>query len=75
MAPEVLGERHKVVPSGLKRLLDDVAGTEKLGERIKQEILRDEDARRVSNCFFSVLCSGSYVGFSSKDTTIYQHRG
>ncbi|KAG6857041.1 hypothetical protein H0H87_010395 [Tephrocybe sp. NHM501043] len=36
------------VPEGLKKLMDDVAGMEKLGEKIKEEILGDPDARHVS---------------------------
>ncbi|KAG6909925.1 hypothetical protein DXG01_014445 [Tephrocybe rancida] len=33
------------VPEGLKKLMDDVTGIERLGERIKEEILGDADAR------------------------------
>ncbi|KAG6853255.1 hypothetical protein C0991_005713, partial [Blastosporella zonata] len=36
---------HDGVPEGLKKLMDDVAGMERLGEQIKEEILGDADAR------------------------------
>ena len=51
MKPEVLADKNETVPDGLKRLLDDVAGTEKISNRIKREILRDPDSRRVSSYF------------------------
>ncbi len=35
------------VPDGVKRLMDDIVGAEKLGEKIKAEILQDDDARQV----------------------------
>ncbi|KAL0957982.1 hypothetical protein HGRIS_000159 [Hohenbuehelia grisea] len=34
------------VPAGVRKLMDDIAGAEKLGERIKEEVLQDEDARQ-----------------------------
>ncbi|KAF8237414.1 voltage-gated potassium channel [Tricholoma matsutake] len=43
---EVLGEEKETLPDGLKRLLDDVAGAETIGDRIKQEILRDHNTKR-----------------------------
>ncbi|KAG5651636.1 hypothetical protein H0H81_007979 [Sphagnurus paluster] len=43
--PEALDINKEAVPRGLKQLMDDVAGVERLGERIKDEILRDSDAR------------------------------
>lgn len=58
---EVLGEEKETLPDGLKRLLDDVAGAETIGDRIKQEILRDHNTKRVSTCFFVVQTSGSYL--------------
>ncbi|KAG6820922.1 hypothetical protein H0H93_009696 [Arthromyces matolae] len=33
------------LPEGLGKMMDDLAGVERLGERIKEEILRDSDAR------------------------------
>ncbi|KAJ6572157.1 hypothetical protein B0H19DRAFT_1132741 [Mycena capillaripes] len=33
------------LPQGLQQLLNEITGAEKLGERIKREILQDEDAR------------------------------
>lgn len=39
------------VPDGLQSLLKDVAGVERLGEQIKQEILSDTDARHVRTFF------------------------
>ena len=36
------------MPDGLKQMMNDVAGVEKLGERIKREILKDPGARNVS---------------------------
>ncbi|KAJ7474538.1 hypothetical protein B0H11DRAFT_2035816 [Mycena galericulata] len=33
------------LPPGLQKLMDEITGAEKLGERIKREILQDEDAR------------------------------
>jgi hypothetical protein len=41
------------VPEGLHKLMDDISGTEKLAERIKKEILQDENARQVSPFFSS----------------------
>ncbi|KNZ81641.1 Outward-rectifier potassium channel TOK1 [Termitomyces sp. J132] len=40
-----LTQDREGVPEGLRKLMDDVAGVERLGERIKEEILRDDDAR------------------------------
>ena len=36
------------VPPDLKHMLDDIARAQKLDERVKNEILQDEDARNVS---------------------------
>lgn len=36
------------LPAGLQQLMNEVTGAEKLGDRIKKEILQDEDARHVS---------------------------
>jgi hypothetical protein len=36
------------LPPGLQQLLNEITGAEKLGERVKREILQDEDARHVS---------------------------
>ncbi|CAK5272536.1 unnamed protein product [Mycena citricolor] len=33
------------LPPGLQKLMDEITGAEKLGERVKREILQDEDAR------------------------------
>ncbi|KAF7309023.1 Tandem pore domain k+ channel [Mycena kentingensis (nom. inval.)] len=33
------------LPPGLQQLMDEITGAEKIGERIKSEILQDEDAR------------------------------
>jgi potassium channel subfamily K len=35
------------VPESLKQLLDDISGQAKIGERMKEEIFQDEDARHV----------------------------
>jgi hypothetical protein len=35
------------LPPGLQRLMNEITGAQKLGERIKREILQDEDARHV----------------------------
>ncbi|KAG6868644.1 hypothetical protein C0993_012688 [Termitomyces sp. T159_Od127] len=44
--PDARGAQDREsVPEGLRKLMDDVAGVEKLGERIQEEILRDADAR------------------------------
>ncbi|KAG6810995.1 hypothetical protein H0H92_009498 [Tricholoma furcatifolium] len=44
--PEVsIAQGREGAPDSLKALMDDVAGVEKLGEEIKEEILRDADAR------------------------------
>jgi hypothetical protein len=47
LEPETVTVSKESLPSSLKRLMDDVAGVERLGDRIKQEILKDEDARQV----------------------------
>jgi len=44
-AADVLGTD---MPDELKQMMDDVAGVEKLGERIKKDILNDAGARNVS---------------------------
>ncbi|RDB30378.1 Outward-rectifier potassium channel TOK1 [Hypsizygus marmoreus] len=45
ITPETVDPSEEAVPDGLKQLLDDVAGVEKLGKRIKGEVLQDRDAR------------------------------
>jgi potassium channel subfamily K, other eukaryote len=40
-----------IVPEGLRSLLDDIVGSEQLGERVKLEILQDDDARQVGSAF------------------------
>jgi hypothetical protein len=45
--PEATDINRESVPDSLQGLLKDVAGVERLGERIKQEILGDTDARHV----------------------------
>ena len=54
MKQNVLGGMDQTVPGGLKKLLDDIAGTEKICERLKSEVLQDQDARRVCNCPLSL---------------------
>lgn len=41
-------ESQGAITSDLKRMLDDIGRAQKLDERIKEEILQDEDARNVS---------------------------
>jgi predicted metal-dependent hydrolase len=45
-------ENLSEVPENLHKLMDDISGTERLAERIKKEILQDENARHVSSFFF-----------------------
>lgn len=42
------------LPPGLQKLMNEITGVEKLGERIKREILQDEDARHVSRAFTAI---------------------
>ncbi|KAG5645495.1 hypothetical protein DXG03_005904 [Asterophora parasitica] len=59
--PEALDINKEAVPDGLRQLMDDVAGVERLGERIKGEILRDQDARNallaisIENAFRKIM--------------------
>lgn len=58
------------VPEGLKRLMDEISGEEKLAERIKQEILQDESARQVcviddlhfASCTYPISSDSVYPG-------------
>jgi len=43
--PKTAGLLDEEMPDGLKQLMNDIAGVEKLGERIKGEILKDTNAR------------------------------
>ena len=56
----VQAEPEMVVGPDLKLMLDDISRTQKLDERIKDEILQDEDARNVS--------AGPYFIFHSAST-------
>lgn len=49
----VQGEPEGIVSADLKSMLDDIGRARKLGEKMKDEILQDEDARNVSTslCF------------------------
>jgi hypothetical protein len=47
-------DKFNNMPDGLKKLLNDVAGKERISNGIKQEVIRDQDARRVSQCFCSL---------------------
>jgi len=49
LQPEALSDRAEAMPGGLKKLLGDVAGVEKLSDGIKREVMRDQDTRRVSS--------------------------
>ncbi|KAI3612980.1 tandem pore domain k+ channel [Moniliophthora roreri] len=40
------GKEPEKMPPGIKKLLEDIAGAEKLGSRIQNEILQDRDARQ-----------------------------
>ena len=44
----VQGEPEGIVSTDLKSMLDDVSRARKLDEKVKDEILQDEDARNVS---------------------------
>lgn len=46
--PGAVGLMEADMPDGLKQMMNDVTGVEKLGERIKKEILKDPGARNVS---------------------------
>jgi hypothetical protein len=45
------GIRGREVPQSLKQLLDDITGVERGGERVKKEILRDDEAKKVRLVF------------------------
>jgi hypothetical protein len=47
------------LPPGLQQLMNEITGVEKLGERIKREILQDEDARHAS--VYSYARFGSFA--------------
>jgi potassium channel subfamily K, other eukaryote len=48
-AHEHLGEEGSQgeVPETLRSLLSDITGAERIGERVRDEILKDDDARKV----------------------------
>lgn len=55
-------EPDRVVGPDLKLILDDIARAHKLDERVKDEILEDEDARNVSTGLFTTFQSPSLTG-------------
>jgi hypothetical protein len=51
------GERRGDDPGWLKILMDEIAGVDMINEKMKREILSDQDARRVSiNYSLSIFC-------------------
>lgn len=54
MGPSPVAVRRHV-PSSLKRLMNEVAGVESLGDQTMREILRDDQARRVRFLVFLYL--------------------
>jgi len=58
----VQAEHRGDVPPDLKFMLDDISRTQKLDERVKDEILQDEDARNVSE-------GGLYLTIPSTEIT------
>lgn len=48
-------ELDRVIGPDLKLVLDDIARAQKLDERVKDEILEDEDARNVSPGLFIII--------------------
>lgn len=48
VAEEAATQKNTTVPKELRELLDELAEVEDLGERVKQEIMEDDDTRNVS---------------------------
>ncbi|EEB95832.1 hypothetical protein MPER_05141, partial [Moniliophthora perniciosa FA553] len=44
--PRINGKEPEKMPRGIKKLLEDIAGAEKLESRIQNEILQDRDTRQ-----------------------------
>ncbi|KAF8067790.1 hypothetical protein FPV67DRAFT_1493564 [Lyophyllum atratum] len=44
-APQAMDPHQESIPESLKQLMDEVAGVEKFAERVKDEILKDPNAR------------------------------
>ncbi|KAF7313871.1 Tandem pore domain k+ channel [Mycena chlorophos] len=55
------------MPPGLQSLLKEITGTEKLGERIKREILQDEDARHT---LFTLSIEGKITMITSAESAL-----
>ena len=55
--PEVVSLLGTDIPDELKRMMGDVAGVEKLGERFTRDILKDSGARNVSIFGNHTLCT------------------
>ena len=72
-------EPDRVVGPDLKLILDDIARAHKLDERVKDEILEDEDARNVSAGLFITFTNRtpsqtlSMLGFESKSSAQAVH--
>jgi hypothetical protein len=43
------------VPGSLRLLLNDITGQDRIGERVKDEILKDEDAKKVNSVHWSLF--------------------
>lgn len=52
------GAANADLPAGLKKLMEDVMGSQKLAEKIKGEILEDQDAKNVSCSKFPSIFLG-----------------
>lgn len=48
--PRHVQEAKKPIPPGVEKLIADISGVETLGERMKEEVLSDQDTRRVRTC-------------------------
>lgn len=69
----VSGADVNSVPDTIKKLLDDITGAEKIGDRIKQEILQDSDSRQV--CFIRACATKEKTNHILLQDTIYLERG
>lgn len=72
VAEEAATQKNTTVPKELRELLDELAEVEDLGERVKQEIMEDDDTRNVST--LSPLTHLHAANVALEDFTNAEHR-
>lgn len=72
VAEEAATQKNTTVPKELRELLDELAEVEDLGERVKQEIMEDDDTRNVRT--LSPLTHLHAANVALEDFTNAEHR-